>query len=149
VSVRTREVAAADWAGIAALEQRVYGPAGLAEGLPALRSRGAASPATCFVLDTATGPAGYLLALPYPAGECPDLRRPERYTHPGPDLHLHDLVVAPGFRGRGLGRELVRTLLAAAGPLGYRRIGLVAVLGSTGFWAAQGFCAAPGEEHAC
>ena len=142
--MRTRPIADGDWAAIESLESGEYSADGLSEDPAALRSRADGSPATCFVLDAGDRLAGYLLALPYPAARCPDLSRAELTTYRGTNLHLHDLVVAPGFRGRGRGAGLVRTLTAAAQALGYRRISLVAVHGSTPFWAAQGFRAVPG-----
>ncbi|MGK5559414.1 GNAT family N-acetyltransferase, partial [Actinomadura kijaniata] len=80
------------------------------EGPAALRSRADASPDTCFVLDVGSRPAGYLLALPYPADRCPDLTAPEtpgEPAAPAANLHLHDIVVAPHLRRRGLARHLL------------------------------------------
>ncbi len=57
----------------------------------------------------------------------------------GGDLHLHDLVVAAGERGRGLATRLHAHLLAAAARTAYERISLVAVSGSSPFWAALGY----------
>ncbi|MER5299283.1 GNAT family N-acetyltransferase [Streptomyces lasiicapitis] len=156
VDVRIRPITDDDWGGIAELEAEVYGPLGLSEGRAVLESRARASPSTCFVLDCAGGPAGYLLTLPYPAFQSPDLAQPEEErdlaaarpqeaasptTAPPPsgNLHLHDLVVADGFRGRGLARRLLRHLTTAARAQTYERISLVAVAGSETFWAAQGY----------
>ncbi|WJV44284.1 GNAT family N-acetyltransferase [Streptomyces flavofungini] len=155
--IRLRPVADGDWEGIAALEAEVYTPLGLSEGRAALESRARASPSTCFVLDCAEGPAGYLLALPYPPFESPDLARPEKHqisdvpgsSHtpgspaspavPSGNLHLHDLVVAEDFRGRGLARRLLRHLTTTARSQTYEQISLVAVAGSETFWSAQGY----------
>ncbi|WP_037913221.1 GNAT family N-acetyltransferase [Actinacidiphila yeochonensis] len=164
---RVRQLRDGDWGGVAALEAAVYGPLGLSEGRAALESRGRSSPGTCFVLDrdrdldrypdagaapgspyAAPGspptPAGYLLALPYPEGASPDLRRPERTVHRCGNLHLHDMAVAPDLRGRGLGGRLLRHLTAVARAGGFERISLVAVGGSESFWSARGFTARPG-----
>ncbi|GGS21327.1 N-acetyltransferase [Streptomyces aureoverticillatus] len=144
--VRIRPIADDDWSGIAELEAEVYTELGLSEGRAALESRARASPSTCFVLDPASsGPAGYLLALPYPPFQSPDLAQPEDTASPAlppvpsGNLHLHDLVVAEGFRGRGLARRLLRHLTTAARAQTYERISLVAVAGSETFWAAQGY----------
>lgn len=40
----------------------------------------------------------------------------------GRNAEIADLVVAPTFRGRGIGRALLTALLAAARSLGYRRV---------------------------
>ncbi|MFD0412519.1 GNAT family N-acetyltransferase [Streptomyces sp. NPDC127108] len=154
VRIELRHIADDDWGGIAALEAEVYTPLGLSEGRAALESRARASPSTCFVLDCAGGTAGYLLALPYPPFESPDLARAEEHvpaadpgsTHapvppapPSDNLHLHDLVVAEDFRGRGLARRLLRHLTTTARSQTYEQISLVAVAGSETFWSAQGY----------
>ncbi|MCK7622179.1 GNAT family N-acetyltransferase [Streptomyces sp. RS10V-4] len=143
-----RAVAEDDWDGITALESRAYAALGLSEEPAALRSRARSSPATCFVLDVRGRLAGYLLALPYPPYRYPDLTRAEAdraAAAPTRNLHLHDLVVDGPCRGRGLGGQLLRHLMAtAAATGGYDRLSLVAVAGSRTFWAAHGFTAHPG-----
>ena len=105
----------------------------------ALRSRGLASPDTCFVVDTGQRLAGYLLSLPYPLFSYPDLARPEDTPFESPNLHLHDLVIAADSRRAGLGTRLFGHLRTTAEALRYERISLVAVSGSATFWAANGF----------
>ena len=138
-----RPVADHDWDAIVDLEAGTYGALGLSESREALRSRADASPQTCFVLADGDRLAGYVLALPYPAFRYPDLARAEQVTHGGTNLHLHDLVVAPGDRGTGLASSLLGHLTATAAALRYTRISLVAVAGSDTFWAARGFRAHP------
>ncbi|MFD9907506.1 GNAT family N-acetyltransferase [Streptomyces sp. NPDC059063] len=137
--VRIRSIADGDWDGIAALEAEVYTRLGLSEGRAALESRARASPGTCFVLASGRRTAGYVLALPYPPFQSPDLARTERAAHSSRNLHLHDLVVAEDFRGRGLARRLLRHLTATARAGAYERMSLVAIGGSETFWSAQGF----------
>ncbi|MET7363772.1 GNAT family N-acetyltransferase [Streptomyces sp. NPDC005562] len=138
--IRVRPIAAGDWDAITALESRAYSPLGLSEGRPALESRVRASPSTCFALDVGRQLAGYLLALPYPESEYPELRGTERGpARPTGNLHLHDIVVAEHLRHRGLARHLLRRLTATARSLGYDRISLIAVGGSETFWAGRGF----------
>ncbi|WP_234318705.1 GNAT family N-acetyltransferase [Streptomyces sp. XY152] len=141
-----RRVAEDDWPRIAALEAEAYASASLSEGVAALRSRGRASPATCFVLETGDRVVGYALALPYPRLRYPDLTRPEERAHDSRNLHLHDLVIARDLRGRGLGGRLLRHLTAVAGRSSYERISLVAVGGTAGFWAGRGYRPEPGAE---
>ncbi|MGA4838233.1 GNAT family N-acetyltransferase [Streptomyces sp. G45] len=136
-----RPVTDHDWDGIAALEAGVYTPLGLSEGRAALESRARVSPSTCFVLTSGHRTAGYVLTLPYPAFQSPDLERAERSAFASANLHLHDLVVAEDFRGRGLARRLLRHLTATARAQRYERISLVAVAGSETFWSARGFTA--------
>ncbi|WP_405901179.1 GNAT family N-acetyltransferase [Streptomyces sp. NBC_00727] len=133
-----------DWHEIAGLEQRAYSASGLSEGEEVLRSRHSASPPTCFVLDHEGAFAGYLLALPYPVGRCPDLSRAEEDRAAGSNLHLHDLVIAERVRGRGLARRMQRHLSAAGRAAGYRTLSLVAVQGTERMWSALGYRARPG-----
>lgn len=144
--VRVRAIAEDDWPRIAALEAEVYAPASLSEGVDALRSRGRASPETCFVLETGDRVAGYVLALPYPRLRYPDLTRPEERAYDSRNLHLHDLVIADDLRGRGLGSRLLRHLTAVARRSSYERISLVAVGGTAGFWTGHGYRPEPGAE---
>jgi ornithine decarboxylase len=57
------------------------------------------------------------------------------------NLHLHDLVVGDGFRGRGRGwaKRMLRHLTHIARSFRYERISLVAVGGTAGFWSAHGY----------
>ncbi|SDP01614.1 GNAT family N-acetyltransferase [Actinacidiphila guanduensis] len=143
---RVRPIAADDWEAITALEARAYRPLGLSEERAVLQSKARSSPATCFALDAAgRSPAGYLLALPYPESAAPSLTAREERVFRSRNLHLHDLVVAEELRGRGYGRLLLRRLAGQARRAGYERISLVAVGGSRGFWAANGFTARDGE----
>ncbi|MGW3959576.1 GNAT family N-acetyltransferase [Amycolatopsis sp. NPDC005003] len=136
-----RPIDAADWQAIAELEAAEYGPRGLSESRAALESRWAKE--TSFVLDGGAGVAGYLLALPYPRYRFPDPGRPETVVFRSANLHLHDIVVAAGLRGRGWGTRLLRHLTDAARSHRYERLSLIAVGGAAGFWAAQGFRAHP------
>nr|WP_308439676.1 GNAT family N-acetyltransferase [Streptomyces capillispiralis] len=124
----------------------MYAPASLSEGIEALRSRGRASPSTCFVLETGGRVAGYVLALPYPRFRSPDLARPEEGTFDSRNLHLHDLVIAGDLRGRGLGSRLLRHLTATAERSSFERISLVAVGGTESFWAGHGYRPDPGAH---
>lgn len=103
--------------------------------------------------------AGELLALPCPAFSAPDLARPEPsgadcLARPGSpeadgaevssrNLHLHDLVIVPELRRRGLARNVLDRLIRTARAQGYERLSLVAVGGSDAFWSSCGFVAHP------
>ncbi|MGC0416276.1 GNAT family N-acetyltransferase [Embleya sp. AB8] len=137
--VRIRHITEADWDAIVALEAEAYTRDALSEQRAALESRGRSSPATCFVLDLEQEPAGYLLALPYPIFQYPDLSRPEEVVFHSRNLHLHDLVIAERCRGHGFARELLHRLTATARAKRYERISLVSVGGSERFWSANGF----------
>lgn len=143
-TIRIRPIAEDDWETIVALESDTYTGLGLCEGPTALRSRADASPGTCFVLEIDGEPAGYLLALPYPAGRYPDLEQPEESGFSSHNLHLHDIVIAPAHRRRGRASHLVEHLYRTARSQGYERISLVAVGGSEPFWSVRGFTVDPG-----
>jgi ribosomal protein S18 acetylase RimI-like enzyme len=124
-----------------------YESCGLSEEPAALKSRARSSPATCFVLEIGQRIAGYVLSLPYPPFRYPDLTRAEEaggWPFRSRNLHLHDLVIAGGFRRRGLGNRLHQHLTTTARSSGYQRISLVAVAGSDTFWAANGYRAHAG-----
>jgi ribosomal protein S18 acetylase RimI-like enzyme len=137
--VRVRRVSDGDWDGIVALEASAYRDSELSEKRSALESRARSSPDTCFVLDREQRTAGYVLALPYPMFQYPDLALEEETVFSSRNLHLHDLVVAERLRGRGLAKLLLRHLTVTAGSKAYERISLIAVGGSETFWAANGF----------
>jgi ornithine decarboxylase len=144
---RVRAITEADWDAIAEIEHAAYAPLGLSEGRDALRSWAALSPDTCFVLELDQRVAGYVLALPYPAGHAPRLGQPEDTDTAdvadaagfSGNLHLHDLVLAADVRGRGLSRPLLRHLEAAAAVRMFEEVCLVSVGSSAGFWAAAGY----------
>jgi GNAT superfamily N-acetyltransferase len=137
-----RPVRDGDWPAVAALEAEAYASLSLSEGQAALESKGRISPGTCFVLDLEGRVAGYLLALPYPRFQYPDLARTEEPVHHVSNLHLHDIVVAEDQRGRGWGSRLLARLTDTARPA-YEHISLVAVGGMAPFWASRGYRAHP------
>lgn len=137
--VRIRHISGADWDGITELEAAAYTANELTEGRAALESKARVSPGTCFVLDYRERTVGYLLALPYPAEAYPDLTRAEQTAFRSSNLHLHDIVIAEGFRGRGLAAKLLVRLDETARAGSYERISLVAVDGTDAFWSANGY----------
>ncbi|NDZ82249.1 GNAT family N-acetyltransferase [Streptomyces sp. SID10853] len=139
--IEIRNITADDWSSIAALEASTYADDALSEGRAALESRARPSPATCFVLRLDRRTAGYLLALPYPLFQYPDLTRSEKTVFRSPNLHLHDLVIAERLRGRGLAKRLLQHLTATARSKTHERISLISVAGSETFWSANGYAA--------
>ncbi|MGP3975629.1 GNAT family N-acetyltransferase [Streptomyces sp. 8N114] len=144
-TVRIRGIVEGDWDAIEELERDAYAGLGLSEERAALQSRASASPGTCFTLDVGSRTAGYVLALPHPAFNYPDLGRTEHTSaaFAAGNLHLHDIVVARPLRRRGLARLLLHHLTRTARARGDERISLVAVGGSDRFWSARGFVAHP------
>ncbi|MFF8771779.1 GNAT family N-acetyltransferase [Kitasatospora sp. NPDC015120] len=142
-----RPLAEPDWAEIVPLEARAYAGSGLSEGGGVLRSRHRAAPDWCFAVEHGGEFGGYLLALPYPLGHCPDLARAESpAARTSTNLHAHDLVVTERLRGRGLAPRLLTFLADTARARGYATVSLVAVRGSEVLWAPLGYRPHPGVE---
>jgi ribosomal protein S18 acetylase RimI-like enzyme len=140
---RIRSITDGDWDGIVALEAGAYSSIGLSEERSVLQSRVRVSPGTCFALDVGGRLAGYVMALPYPRFRYPDPARAETSVLASDNLHLHDLVIADGLRGRGLAKRLLHHLMATAAAHRYAHTSLVAVGGSAPFWSGRGFTAHP------
>ncbi len=141
VGIRIRPLVERDWDDLVALEARAYAESGLSEGSEALRSRAAVSPGTCFALEYDGQFGGYLLALPYPLGQCPDLSLAETAGFASGNLHAHDFVITEELRGRGLTPHFVRQIEAAARARGFERLSMVAVQRSHVLWARLGYTA--------
>jgi GNAT superfamily N-acetyltransferase len=60
------------------------------------------------------------------------------------DAYIQDVVVLPAWRGRGIGREIIRALTEECVEQGIVWIGLVAEPGTTPFYERLGFRAIPG-----
>ncbi|MFF1820178.1 GNAT family N-acetyltransferase [Kribbella sp. NPDC058245] len=138
-TVFVRPIGDADWPHLAALEHTSYGPLGLSEGQNALETWGALSPRTCFVLGAPGEVRAYVLSMPFRYGGYPELGTSTGVWTGSPNLHLHDLSVAPAFRRTGLGRHLVEHLTSVARSLSYHRISLIALSGTFPFWSSNGF----------
>lgn len=148
-SPTVRAIGAGDWARIAEIEHEAYALLGLSEGVEALRAWARRAPETCFALEIDGDTAGYVLAAPYPAGRAPELGRSRLAPSPGAPtthLHLHDLALSRASRGNGLAKVLLRRLEREAAAQAFETIGLVAVGGSAGFWAASGFAPRAGVD---
>jgi ornithine decarboxylase len=139
--VLIRPLAEPDWTSVAVLEAATYQDLGLSEGQIALRTRAGAG--TSFVYESDGIIVGYVLALPCPYGSIPDLEVAGPMAESASNLHLHDMAVAAGHRGAGLGTRLAGHLLTVARELGYQRVSLVALDGRNAFWGRQGFVAQP------
>ncbi len=104
-------------------------------------------PEGCFVLDRDVQVAGYLIAYPWPRGAIPPLNSALGALPPSiEDVYLHDLAFAPEARGQGHARPIVQRLVEEMRGRGARRIALVSVNGTRGFWQAMGFAPVAGDE---
>ncbi|MGJ4929261.1 GNAT family N-acetyltransferase [Bradyrhizobium sp. HKCCYLS2038] len=98
-------------------------------------------PAGCRVLSMAGDTiAGYVISHPWELGRPPALNVLIG-SLPGDvsTYYIHDLALLPELRGSGAASEIVRQLVRHARELGLPSLSLVAVSGSTPFWAKQGF----------
>jgi ornithine decarboxylase len=145
-SPRVRPIEEADWESIGRIEDAAYASLGLCEGPEVLRAWGSLGSGTCLALEVGAAVAGYVIAFGHPAGSAPALGRPREPAGPpaeSENLHLHDLALAPPYRGKGLAKLLLRRLEREAAARGFATIGLVAVGDGAGFWAACGFAPRP------
>lgn len=55
------------------------------------------------------------------------------------DAYIQDIVVLKAYRGQGMGRKIIQTLIAGLKERGVEWIGLVAVPGSRSFYEDLGF----------
>ena len=133
------QISQALWPGILKVQDEAY--TGVApESLEVLKSKWLASPQTCFVFQLANNHiGGYLLAHPWDAHQPPKLFETHDSCTSGHGLYLHDLAVSQYSRGLGIGRQLATEFLNVAKALKFKRVLLVAVQGSEGFWSALGF----------
>lgn len=109
------------------------------EPLEVLQSKVIASAETCFVALEQGKVAGYLLAHPWDEETLPPLFLKLDCTPKGRVLYIHDLAVAKGYAGRGIGRLMVCEILARAKRHGYAKVNLVAVNDASKFWSKFGF----------
>ncbi|WP_052341326.1 GNAT family N-acetyltransferase [Salinarimonas rosea] len=127
----------ADLPAVTALAARVHPT--FPERPEVFAERRALAPDLCLVLDDAGRVAGYLVAHPWRSSGPPALdtligRLPE-----APDaVQIHDLVIAPELRGRGLAEPAIAHVERTARGC-VARLCLVAVSGKERFWSRRGF----------
>ena len=61
------------------------------------------------------------------------------------DAYIQDLIVHPGYRGRGIGKRMVQELVGRLQSDGLGWIGLVAEAGTWDFYRRIGFAEMPGS----
>jgi len=109
------------------------------ESLEVLQSKVIASPETCFVALEQGKVAGYLLAHPWDEETLPPLFLKLDCKPKGRVLYIHDLAVAKGHGGRGIGRFMAYEILAQAKRHSYAQVNLVAVNNASKFWSKLEF----------
>jgi ribosomal protein S18 acetylase RimI-like enzyme len=82
----------------------------------------------------------FAFAVPLVAGAVLDLTAPlDALPQHADTLYIHNLGVAPRYRGHGLAGRLVGALFDLARARGFRACELVSVQGSAPFWERFGF----------
>lgn len=134
-----RPLVTADLPALFRVEEGSYTP-DLRETEPAVLSKMAlfrAGSLGCFHDDEL---CGYAFALPWKAGTLIGVAEVLTALPDPPDvLYIHDLVVAPGHRRRGVASTLVAAIVRLADALHLDRLALVAVQNSEPFWERMGF----------
>lgn len=110
------------------------------EGRPMFANRLDLHAPGCFVLETAEGLEGYIIAYPWALGTAPALNTPIEALPDQPDvIYLHDLVLTPALRGQGQSRPAVAAVVDLARDSGLSTVALVAVNDAVDFWGGHGF----------
>lgn len=121
---------------------------GFPEDRQVLAERLALHPGGCLVLrDEMDGAIlGYLLSHPWSSQSVPPLNKLIGRL-PDPQIYyIHDIALLLAGRGMQAGDRAVELVEAEAKALGLKRIALVAVNNSTGFWLRHGFLQEQGPK---
>lgn len=138
-----RPATVSDAPAIAALAKAELGAYGEAADLYAERI--ALSPAGCWVLAEGDTVIGHCISHPWHRLAPPAMHALLGDLPPSADCwYLHDVVVAPAARGTCAVQRLLPILSDIAARRDIPVLALIAVGGADGYWARQGFIAAPG-----
>lgn len=99
------------------------------------------APDTAWVAQAEHGVQAYLVSYPSRLGMLTALGNNFRRATEPDCLYLHDLAVATGASGLGMGQALINKATRYAEDQGYRYSALVSVQNSMGFWQRQGYSA--------
>ena len=126
----------ADLPEVAALSERIHPE--LPEDYAVQAKRLALWPRGCKILRQDGKIMGYAFSHPIIAGNPPPLNAvPEEIDPRADEYYLHDVVVDPALRGRGLASQAIDLLLAEAQA--FETAALVSVYGTAPFWERFGF----------
>jgi len=133
------EISEGSWNGILRVQEEAYTDVP-PEDVNVLKSKWNSSPETCFIFQSENkNILGYLLAHSWNSDEPPKLFEELPKGSFGTILYLHDLAVSKSSMGMGVGKQLANKLLDTARSRGFKKVLLVAVQGSEGFWSSLGF----------
>lgn len=138
--MKLRPMHAADADAVLAVQQAAYPPSHH-ESWAVLGRKLTLWPAGCWVMaDEAGAVLAYLFSHPGRLDAPPPLHGVlDALPAEANAYAVHDLALHPRAQGQGLGSALWRQAQACAQAAGLPAMSLVAVQGSTGFWARQGF----------
>ena len=133
-----RPIQEEDWATILALQAEAY-YALEPEDQSVLRSKHRLGPTSCLVACRGSEVIGYCLAHPWSKEEPASLyhcyAEPKGHT----SLYIHDMVVVPSARGKGIARSFLTQLEQLACQRQQPEMSLVAVQGADRYWSKVGF----------
>jgi len=143
-SMPIRPITHVMWPEILKIQAEAYSKVA-PESLEVLQSKWQQSPDCCFAyLDEKSEPEekniqGYLLAHAWHSETPPKLYQILPEGSHGSILFLHDLALSKRAKGRGVGSQMVKHLLASATSSGFQSALLVSVQDSVLFWQKYGF----------
>lgn len=141
-----RDMRASDFDAIMHIQAQCY-VGDIPESRESLLAKWKASPRSCFVAQQGADVMAYLFAIPWKIDAPPQLNAAHCELPAVPDcMYLHDLAVRPESRGHQLGRRLFQQLTDILPAFELKSLCLVAVQGSSGFWANQGFTRESGSD---
>lgn len=127
-----------DWPAILKIQSAVY-PDIEPESEAVLRSKTTLSHDTCVVISNSVGEIlGYCLAHPWsdsPAHLHTIYTQYQRATH----LYIHDLAIAPEYKGKQLGKTIYQFMCTKARQMNLQAIGLVSLQQALPFWSRLNF----------
>ncbi|MBN9435856.1 GNAT family N-acetyltransferase [Bosea sp. (in: a-proteobacteria)] len=134
-----RPMAPADLPGVMNVAAEVH--PGFPEDEAVFAERLVLSPAGCLSLAGADGGlAGYVVSHPWPLLQAPALNSRLGAIPPDADAYyIHDLALLPRAQGSGAASRVVALLEEEARKAALRRMALIAVNRSAGFWQRHGF----------
>ncbi|MEW9856617.1 GNAT family N-acetyltransferase [Novosphingobium sp. M1R2S20] len=136
-----RPLDSADLSAALAIQSEAYPPF-LREGADAFASRLDVPHSFCLAASDSGTIIAYLLAHGWRREDPPPLGVVLSPGVPSEVLFIHDLAVASGGRGSGVGRKLVARAFELASDRGLSSAELIAVEGAAAYWRTLGFAEA-------
>ena len=134
-----RRLDASDIEAVLRIQNTCYEPL-LQEQAPALLSKMALSPTTCYGVEDGSGElVAYGIAFPSDEEVSPELNTVTTTASSVNTLYIHDIAVVPTMRSRGLGTLILERMIQDAVRLELQTMALTAVGGASDYWLRHGF----------